>query len=448
MEVMVRSARSLSAAILVVVAFVLVDTAAAEVLVNERAATVEAMTGPQPDGTAGLSPADGLVLVAREPVPPPPPSIDPIAAADLAPLGSYDMERLLYRRLRAADDHRVIVDELGPAFRGSRASRLARALDLLSERRAWFAKGDLTRRVHVYVQAIGGDAGAKDRSALRSVLLRAGGVWLKAFAPGEPWADDQWQTIPAAVAGLARRPGEASGERVHLVFGPGDQDREWRLAGGSGNCALLLNGPGSYEVGADAQAFVARYRQVFGAAGTPAPTTCRGPSEVDDDIARALQAAVAFEATGVELSPAPAPPPLPVGAPARIDLGLGPDPLGLAAAFGLSSEQMWAYGGFRVLVAGAGTSAEAPVEGDDTARLLLTPTAPGPLQATLTVQGASLLALLGPDADLLATLQRIGGDPTLLERVAADPAGWSLAVPVRPAGTPVGSPVAQVIAVS
>jgi hypothetical protein len=233
---------------------------------------------------------------------------------------------------------------------------------------------------------------------------------------------------------------------VRLVLGAGDLGRDWRLAAGGENCALLLNGPGSYGVGDGAPAFVAGYRRVFGPPGAPAPATCRATDEVDEGVARALQAAVAREATGIELAPAPPAPPVPVGAPAVVELVLGPDPLGLAAAVGTSPEEMWARGGLHARVAGAGTSAGSAVDGDGTARVVLTPLAPGDLRATLVVHGPSLIALLGPDADLVATLRRIGGDPTLLERVLADPAGWSLAVPVQPSGAPAGAAVAQAVA--
>ncbi len=445
---MVRTVRSRSVAFLAVLAFVAADAAAAEVLLNERADTVLAITAPQPGGAEGLGEADGLRQVALRPVLPPVRSVVPVAAADLAGRSAWGMERHLYWRLRRSASRTVIIDELGPAFRGSPTSRLARALDLLSQRKATLVKGDLARRVHVYVQAVGGDMSSKDQTLLRSVLQRVGGVWVKGFAPEAPWTDEQWLTLPGAVAALARRPGEQPGERVHLVFGAGDQGRDWRLAGGAGNCALLLNGPGSYGVGDAAPAFVAGYRRVFGAPGAPAPTTCPAANEVDEGVARALQAAVAREATGIELAPAPEAPPLPVGAAAVVELALGSDPLGLAAGFGVPPEHMWAQGGLHARVAGAGTAAGSAVDGDGAARVWLTPAAPGDLQAALVVHGPSLLALIGPDADLVATLQRIGGDPTLLERVLADPAGWTMTVPVQPWGTPVGTPVARAVAAS
>jgi hypothetical protein len=443
---MVRTVRSRSAAILAVLTFLAADAAAAEVLVNEPADTVLAMTATQPGGAEGLGEADGLRQVALRPVLPPARSVLPVPAADLADHGTQEMERHLYRSLRASASRLVIIDELGPALRGSPTARLARALELLSRRRA-SSKGDLARRVHVYVQAAGVGTSAKEQSLLRSVLQRVGGVWVKGFAPGGPWTDEQWRTLPGAVAALARRPGERPGARVHLVFGAGDLGRDWRLAGGAETCALLLNGPGSYEVGDAAPAFVAEYRRVFGPPGAPEPTTCAAPNAVDEGIARALQAAAAREATGIELAPAPAAPPLPVGAAAVVELALGSDPLGLAAAFGVTPEEMWARGGLRARVAGAGAGGEAAVDGDGTARVILTPAAPGALQATLLVHGPTLIAPLGPDADLVATLRRIGGDPTLLERVLADPAGWSLLVPVQPSGTPVGTPVAEAVAV-
>lgn len=435
---------SVCSAILVAAGLAFAPAAAAEVVLYESGPTISAMTGPQPGGVPGLVAADDLYQVAGEPALPADRVMQRITGAELVGRSAWSMERLLYRHIVASDARLVIIDELGPAFRGSAGSRLATAMDLLRSRRTSKVKGDLSRRVHVYVQLAGADPTRKDYSGVRRVIAHAGGVWIKAFAgTGAAWSEDQWRTLPPLVAGFASAWGGSG--RVHLAFGPGDQARAWDLARGAASCDVLLNGPGTYAVGADAPAFVAEVRRLFVEPGAR-PLDCAAPDEVPEAIGRALLSAYAAEATGSELAPAPASPPLPAGEPAQLAITLTADPLGLAAAFGIPPEEMWARAGFRVQVTGAGTTADAPIEGDGSARLLIRPTLAGSLRATLVVRGASLLALLGPDVRLVPTLRRIGGDPALLDRVTADPAGWSLAVPVQPAGTAPGSPVAEVIA--
>ena len=139
-------------------------------------------------------------------------------------------------------------------------------------------------------------------------------------------------------------------------------------------------------------------------------------------------------------------PPLVAGDPAQLTLQLDADPLGLAAALGVSPEAFWNAAQARVEARGPGVAVDAVVAGDGAARMEFTPAAPGPVTMRLIIDGAALGRALGGEPDIVTWLHAAGAGAAVVRRVVSDPSGWRLAVPlVRPGQGP-GTPVLVVIA--
>lgn len=191
-----------------------------------------------------------------------------------------------------------------------------------------------------------------------------------------------------------------------------------------------------------------QYRNSFGfhASKRLPPADCVSAPLLSRAGAAALVAVAGLEARGLEIPPGGlVSPPLVAGEPAQVTLSLGEDPLGLAAGLGITPEAAWRGLGVMVEVRGPGVSLDVPVAGDGSAPLEFTPAAPGAVAMRLVVHGAGVSNALGGPSDLVAPLGATPGGGALLSRVVADPDGWSLAVPLRPAGGAAGDPVLVIV---
>ena len=139
-------------------------------------------------------------------------------------------------------------------------------------------------------------------------------------------------------------------------------------------------------------------------------------------------------------------PPLAVGVPAQVTLQLGPDPLGLAAALGVTSEQFWAAAGASVTARGAGVDLSDRVSGDGSVTLAFTPTEPGGIALRLFLPGLVIPRLLGGATDVVGPLRAVRADQGLITRIVAGPDTWALDMPLMNPGQAPGSPVIEVIA--
>ncbi len=170
--------------------------------------------------------------------------------------------------------------------------------------------------------------------------------------------------------------GGSARARAHVSIGAVDQDAAWSRARAGGACPVLANGPGGVRLGTAVAAFTEQYRLTFPVElGPKAPAAeCTAVPTLDAAGARSLDAAARDEATGLEIPPGGlVTPPVAVGVPAQVTLQLGPDPLGLAAALGISSEEFWTAAEATVTARGAGVALAAPVAGDGSATLAVHP---------------------------------------------------------------------------
>jgi hypothetical protein len=398
---------------------------------------------------AGLRTGDGLYQTPSKPmVLPPSRQVGDIDGSRLLGRGSAGMAGLLRGLIDSSGGHRVIVDEVGPAFRGGEGDDLAAALATLERETAPYTSSRLARRVSLYVTA---DAGAvltdPALRGLRTAMARVGGLWLKTSGAAGSWTAAQWLAWPSETARQLAARG-VSPARVHVVLAGGDQPTLWRYARTGSACATLANGPGGYRLGGSVEAFAAEYRSVF-----PDPSAKKGPAvgcitapSPSPGGAAGLAAAAAREVTGLAIPPGGlVTPPLVAGEPAQVTLQLGADPLGLAAALGVSQEALWIALEGVVQVRGAGVTLDAPIGGDGAAPLEFTPTVPGPVTMRLVLQGSGVSTVLGGEADLVAPLAAAGGASGLIAQIVASPDGWTLDIPLTPPGGVPGDPVLQII---
>lgn len=347
---------------------------------------------------------------------------------------------MLKSRIARSGAHLVFLDELGANFKGRNGDELGQALRFLQKETTSYAPDGLNLRVHLYAPAPGALlADDKAWAGARRAMSLAGGVWLEAYRGRDQWTAEEWLTWPAEVA---REMDSIGGEhkRVHVLLrGGGDHAQTWRLARTGGACAVLGTGPGAYRLGPDAARFVAEFRRTFPASGS-GPEGCTPAAPVPAEAARAL-AAAGREGFALALPPgAIATPPLPAGSAAQVTVRLGDDPLGLAAALGITPERLWAAAGARLRAEGPGFSVSAPVDAEGTARLEFLPTAPGPVALSLVFPGSALGRAVGAPVDTLTALRSAGAGAALVEQVLAAPASWTIDAPLFPAGTSPGTP--------
>lgn len=428
-------------------------------ILNDEPATIRQLLAARPDGGPGLRLADGIVQQqAGRAVLPGSRLALTVSGGDASPSvptlagrSARGMAALLRDRIRAAGGHLVVVDDLGPRFAGRGGDDLASAMAMLSRERAWYAPSGLSRRVHLNIPDPGALLTADSWSGVRRAALHAGGLWLEAFHGTAPWTPQEWLTWPGE---LSRRLVAAGGSawRVHMVMrGGADMAGSWRMARTGTACTVLRSGPGALRLGDDADAFVAEFRGTLSidpsTGRLSGPLPCVAAPLPPAAAAPALIAAAARESAGLEIPPGGlAVPPLVAGDSAQLTVGLGPDPLGLAAALGVTPEAFWSAAGARLIVTAPGASAEAPVEGDGSARVQIQPTEAGGVTMRLELPGTAIGAALGGPVDLLAALRAADAPAALPRRVVADPTGWGLDLPlVRPGGA-AGDPVLEVIA--
>ena len=421
-------------------------TAAARMtILDDDAATIRSATADRPDGSAGLRVADGLyqtptipgVLPATRRVARVQSTADAIGTPGLVGRGAAGMAELLGDRMLASRSGRVLVDDLGTEFRGSEGDDLAAALAIL-------ARSGLARGVHFSVPNAAALLTDPAMAGARLAALRAGGVWLDTTR----WSAAGWLTWPSETAYRLGTGGSARA-RAHVSFGAGDQTAVWNRARAGSACAVLANGPGAVRLGASVNAFTAQYRWTFPIdQGPKAPAADCSPVQVLSAAgARALNTAAIDEAVGVEI-PAGGlvTPPLAVGEPAQVTLQLGPDPLGLAAALGISSEEFWTAAKATVTARGAGVVAAAQVAGDGSATFQFTPTEPGAIVLRLVLPGIVIPRALGGPAEIVGPLRAVRADAALITRIVAAPDTWELDIPLVNPGQAPGTGAIDVIA--
>lgn len=404
----------------------------------------------QPDGSPGLTAADAVYQLRTTPaVLPRYRQLARVQASALRGRSADAMAAVLRTAVAGAGSRRAFVDGIDAGFAGTDGANLARALDALSRTKG--IKGappQASRRVHLYVSDPGPILTGAAWEGLRAAMARSGGVWLRTTTASATWSADEWMTWPAETARTLAAKG-SSASRAHVVIGPGDPALSWRLARTGGACATLVGGVGGRDLGPDMSVFAAEFRRAFGAPGSKGGPSCLPAPSVPGAAAAALDAAAAQGPAGLELPPgAVLTPPLVSGEPAQLSVRVGSDPLGLAAAAGIPPEELWARGAITVQARAPGVVASAAVEGDGSARLLFTPTAPGPVDLVMVVDAAIAAALArapaGTGVDLAGPL-RAGGSDALLPRVIAAPGRWAIALPLYPYGGTVGDPVAEVV---
>ena len=357
---------------------------------------------------AGMRTSDGLYQAPTKPaVLARSRQIGEIDGSRLLGRGSGGMAGLLRAVIDSSGAHQVIVDDVGPAFSGRQGDDLAAALASLERQTAPYAPGRLGRRVSLYVSA---DAGVvltdPALGGLRTAMGRASGLWLKTSGAAGAWTPAQWLAWPSETARQLTARG-VSPTRVHVMLSGGDQATLWQRARTGSACTTLGNGPGGYRLDGSVDAFVAQYRLSF-----PHPATdkspavgCVGAPAPSPAGAAGLVAAAGHEAAGLAIPPGGlVTPPLVAGEPAQVTLQLGADPLGLAAALGVSEEALWIALEGVVQVRGAGVALDAPIGGDGAAPLEFTPTVPGPVTMRLVLKGSGVSTVLGGPADLVAPL--------------------------------------------
>jgi hypothetical protein len=263
----------------------------------------------------------------------------------------------------------------------------------------------------------------------------SGGVWLETFRArdGQPvaWADEEWLSFPAGVArALTSAGGDA--RRLHLLFGPGRQGDQWRLARTGPNCALLNNGPGAYRLGGDSAAFLREFHASFGVDGAGTARCLPQPSlspARQQGLVGALRLAGGARVDRNSLTVDPR---LAARRPADLRVDLGPDPLRLAKRVGGSRAGFWQRARPRVRVAGVGVERTVRLSRAGRAVIALHPRDTGAVEVELLVDGSAIRAALGRPANLPGLLaSRARSLQAIWPSLVASPATWNLAVPLR-----------------
>lgn len=417
-------------------------------ILDDDPATLAAAAGPQPGGLPGVAgDARVLQLATDPPILPASRQMASVRSRDLLGLGPEAMAGVLRSAIASSGARRALVDDLGAEFRGREGTALAAALDRLAGERLVTAKGSeaLSRRVHLSVPQPAALLLGPDWAGARLALTRAGGAWLRT---SPAWTPAQWATWPSETGRLLAR-GGSSAARAHVVFGGGDQEVAWGLARTGSACRVLLNGPGGRRLGASVTAFVTELRRTFRPSRLDVPAGCTPGAALSDASARALEGVAAREPAGLGLATAVVSPPLVAGQPAQLVVQLGQDPLGLAAAAGLTPEQLWSAGALVLETRAPGVVARSVVDGDGSARVDFTPAAPGSVTMTLQVTHAVADRMAGAPpggaAEVAVALRRVGAT-ALIDRVVAAPGAWRIDLALAPPEGLPGDPLATVIA--
>ncbi len=414
-------------------------------LLDDDAGTLRAIMADRPDGSPGLRVLDGLYQADTTPAPLPPGRRVPrvastggsAASPSLVGRGPKGMAAILASQILSSRSGRVLVDDLGPEFRGAEGDDLAVALGILAGR-------GLARGVNFSVPSPGPLLTDPAWAGARLAAARAGGIWLTTTR----WTPAQWLTWPSETANRLARSGSAR-SRAHVSIGAGDQAAIWTRARAGSACAVLANGPGGVRLGASADAFVAQFRRTFPAVDdskTPA-AGCTAVKNLSESGARALNAAAADEGTGLEIPVGGlVTPPLAVGEPAQVTVQLGPDPLGLAAGIGVSSEGFWLAARAVVTARGAGVASEAQIAGDGSVTLRFTPTQAGTIALRLVMPGSAVSRALGGPTEIVGPLRAARAGAALIAGVVASPDAWELDIPLMNPGQAPGSGSIEVVA--
>jgi hypothetical protein len=356
-------------------------------------------------------------------------------------LSADEMYQLLRERIVTSGSHTVFLDELTADFRSETGANFRSALAALGREPSPWGEDNLARHVHAYVPTPGWMlhdlAGWRDAW---ETLAMSGGVWLETFRArgGQPvaWTGEEWLSFPAAFADALR---EAGGDvrRLHLLFGPGPQADQWRLARTGPNCALLMNGPGAYRLHYDSEAFLREFHLAFGTDGAGRPR-CLPELALGPGQRQALVGALRL-AEGGRVAPAAltARPGLVAGRSVDLHVDLGRDPLRLAGRLRAPRAEFWRRARPRLRVVGVGVerTIRLPSAGRGTIPLHLRDS--GALEVELLVDGSAIRAALGRPTNLVRSLApRKRALWRVWPSLVASPATWNLTVPLRVAGRP------------
>lgn len=412
-------------------------------VIYDVADSVNALLGPQPGGTAGLSPdVDGLFQQQPAPVLLPQNrqvgKVSGGAGSALTPnikgMTGPEMAALFVARVDAAGANIMFVDELGQgtAFAGVDGANLDVAMIQLSAI-PFPGGGTYADRVHMYVNPALLIADPAAWSSLWHAMSLTGGVWFEGYQGMVQWSPEHWLAWPRMLRdGLVAR--GMSPDRIHVIVRGAGQAAIWQHMRTGAACGLLANGPGAYRT-LDQVGFVREFRATFGTAPAPAgpsPVSCLPAPVLSEPRAGELAAVLELERRGASVTTgAVAPLVVPVGAATTVAVSLGADPLGLAARLGVAPATFWATAQARLIVTGPGIDLTVPLGLDGRAEIPLAPAAAGPIDLRLALDGLAVRQAVGTPVDLAVSLQlyatRIA---QTLDRIIANPVSWSLAIPL------------------
>ncbi len=410
--------------------------------------SVQALTSPQPDGSPGLSDAnDGLfqqlpaapVLAANRQVEKLTGGAGTTVTPTIRGRSAVDLVALFRARVDIAGARLLFLDlGLGPGsddFAGADSVNLDAALVALAAT-PFTGGGTYADRMHMYVGPELAIADPGTWGSFWHAMSVAGGVWFEAYHGQVQWSPEHWLAWPRVLRdGLVARGMDPA--RIHVIVRGADQAAVWANMRVGAACDLLANGPGAYRID-DRPGFVREFRATFGTAPVPpgpSPVTCAPLPVLPEPRATQLADVLELERIGTAIPRAAlSSPRLPPGKPTTLTVALGADPLALATRLGAASPTVWTSAPARLTVTGPGISATAPLAVDGSARLTLTPSATGPVNLALTVDGAAVRQGIGPPVDLAVTLaphkKRVG---RVLDRMIAQPTTWQFTIPLRSA---------------
>lgn len=407
------------------------------------------MTATQPDGSSGLSavndglfqqlPANPLVLAPERQVEKLTGGVGTTGTPTIRGRSATDMAALFRARVDSAGARMLFLDlGLGPGsddFAGADSVNLDAALVALAAT-PFTGGGTYADRMHMYVGPELAIADPGTWGSFWHAMSVAGGVWFEAYHGQVQWSPEHWLAWPRVLRdGLVARGMDPA--RIHVIVRGADQAAVWANMRVGAACDLLANGPGAYRID-DRPGFVREFRATFGTAPVPpgpSPVTCAPLPVLPEPRATQLADVLELERIGTAIPRAAlSSPRLPPGKPTTLTVALGADPLALATRLGAASPTVWTSAPARLTVTGPGISATAPLAADGSASLTLTPSATGPVNLALTVDGAAVRQGIGPPVDLAVTLaphkNRVGG---VLDRMIAQPTTWQFTIPLRSA---------------
>jgi hypothetical protein len=411
-------------------------------VVYDVLASVQALTGLQPDGGPGLRVEDGLfqqqpataVLPAGRQVGKVSGGAGSTVTPSIQGMSGPAMAALFRTRVDGAGAGILFVDELGqgPEFGGADGASLEAAMVELGAT-PHSGGGSYADRVQMYVNPERPIADPAAWAPFWRAMALAGGVWFEAYQGRVQWSAEHWLAWPRVLRdGLMARGLDPT--RIHVIVRGAAQAAVWSNMRVGAACALLANGPGAYRI-EDQAGFVSEFRATFGLAPAPAgssPVACAPLPVIAEPRAGQLAAVLELERTGARIPPAaPLPGVPPVGVPTILSVALGPDPLGLAGRLGADPPTFWAAARAQLTAIGPGVGTSARLAPDGSARVTATPAAGGPISLGLVVDGGAIRQAIGPPADLAISLapytSRLG---PVLDRIIAQPTSWQLAIPL------------------